>query len=456
MRVQLKRRPAAVRRGLIAASCALLGSAGARAQDAVVAAEGAQSDADSVDWLFDSALAYYHESGRVQAIEPVVNIRGAAGDGEILDFNLTYDSLSGASPNGALPSNKPQTFASPSGKSLSTAPHTYTTASGQISVVSAPIYTTLPGQLPVDPNYHDQRLAASGSWQIPWSRLTRSTFGGKVSYEHDFLSLGLNASIAHDFNQKNTTLSFGINDESDILRPIGGAPVPASDYALFEKTGHKSKNGAGALLGLTQVMNRRWLSELNLSVDRFTGYLDDPYKIISVLDSTGNTNGYLYEKRPDQRTRESIYLENRVAWTPASAALSLRYMTDDWHIRSQTAQLRMRWWFDSQHQYVEPTVRWYRQTAAGFYTPWISSTASPSLTYASADARLGAFHALTYGLKYAFKLDEALDQPGSEFSVRLEYYQQTFFDKLPAPAALQGLNLYPGLRAILLQVGLSY
>jgi len=441
---------------LIAASCALLGSPAIRAQDTVVVAEGAQSDAGPVDWLFDSALAYYHESGRVQAIEPVVNIRGATGDGEVLDFNLTYDSLSGASPNGALPSNKPQTFASPSGKSLSAVPHTYTTASGQIGVVSAPIYTTLPGQLPVDPRYHDQRLAASGSWEIPWSRLMRSTFGGKVSYEHDFLSLGLNASIAQDFNQKNTTLLFGINDESDILRPIGGAPVAASDYALFEKKGDKSKNGAGALLGLTQVMNRRWLSELNLSADRFTGYLNDPYKIISVLDNTGNTTGYLYEKRPDQRTRESIYLENRLAWSAASAALSLRYMTDDWHIRSQTAQLRVRWWIDSQQQYLEPTVRWYRQTAADFYTPWIASSASPSLTYASADARLGAFHALTYGLKYAFKLDEALDQPGSEFSIRLEYYQQTFFDKLPAPVALQGLNLYPGLRAILLQFGFSY
>jgi hypothetical protein len=26
------------------------------------------------DWSVDSALAYYHEDGRVQAIEPVVNI----------------------------------------------------------------------------------------------------------------------------------------------------------------------------------------------------------------------------------------------------------------------------------------------------------------------------------------------------------------------------------------------
>lgn len=454
--MQLKPKPGAIRRGLIAASCALLGASGARSQEATTPSDDADADSGQGNWVLDSAVAYYHENGRIQAIEPVVNFRGDDGDGHIGNLNLTYDSLSGSSPNGALPSNKAQTFASPSGKSLSAAPHTYTTASGQIALASAPIYTINPGQLPVDPNYHDQRLAIGGSWEMPWSRLTRSTFGAKLSFEHDFLSAGVNASIAHDFNQKNTTVSFGINDETDVLHPIGGAPVPASDYALFEKTGHKTKNGAGLLLGVTQVMSRTWLTEFNLSADRFTGYLNDPYKIISVLDGSGDTIGYLYEKRPGERTRKSAYLENRLGWDRASAGLSLRYMTDDWRVHSSTAQLRVRWWMSGRDQYFEPTLRWYRQTAADFYTPWIASSAGQTLTYASADTRLAAFHALTYGLKYAVKLDQELDQAGSEFSVRFEYYQQTIDRRAPAPTALQGLDLYPGLQAILFQVGFSY
>ena len=84
-----------------------------------------------------------------------------------------------------------------------------------------------------------------------------------MSYEDDFLSASLSASIERDFNQKNTTLSFGVNDENDLLHPIGGAPVPGSDYLLFEKSGHKSKNGVGALFGVTQVMNRRWIERLD-------------------------------------------------------------------------------------------------------------------------------------------------------------------------------------------------
>jgi hypothetical protein len=87
------------------------------------------------------------------------------------------------------------------------------------------------------------------------------------------------------------------------MHPIGGAPLPGSDYTLFAKSGAKTKDGAGVLLGLTQVMTRDWLTEFNLSVDRFKGYMNDPYKIISVIDTTGNTTGYQYESRPDERTR---------------------------------------------------------------------------------------------------------------------------------------------------------
>ena len=38
---------------------------------------------------------------------------------------------------------------------------------------------------------------------------------------------------------------------------------------------------------MTQVMTRTWLTQLNLSVDRFSGYLNDPYKLVSVMDAGG-------------------------------------------------------------------------------------------------------------------------------------------------------------------------
>jgi hypothetical protein len=422
----------------LAASCALLGASAAPAQEA----SGPQKEDGLLNRLlegvsFDSALAYYREDGRIQAIEPVVNLSKTFASGDVASLNITFDSLSGASPNGAVPSNVPQTFASPSGTSLATGRH---------------LYTIAPGRLPADPNYQDDRIAVAGEWQLPLSRLTHLNLGGKISGEDDFISATLSASIAQDFNERNTTLLLGINNEFDSLRPIGGAPVPDSDYAAFDKNGNKTKDGVGVLLGLTQVMTRHWLSELNLSWDRFHGYLNDPYKITSVLDTAGNTVAYVYENRPDERTRKSAYLENRVAWSNGSAGLALRYMQDDWGIHSDTAQAHVHFSFAGRQQYLEPSIRWYKQSAANFYTPWLT-VEKPPLGFQASDSRLGAFHAFTYGVKYAYKLSSNAGLAGSEFSVRLEYYQQIQDQRSATPVLLQNLDLYPGLKAILVQFG---
>ena len=92
-------------------------------------------------------------------------------------------------------------------------------------------------------------------------------------------------------HHNHTTLSFGFYNQYDSLHPVGNTPVPGSDFVSLVRTDGKSKDGVGALFGVTQVI-RTWLSEFNLSVDRFTGYLNDPYKITSIIDSAGNTTGY--------------------------------------------------------------------------------------------------------------------------------------------------------------------
>src|ERR1700678_868763 len=145
--MQLKPKPplpqaARVRRRLMAASCALLSAGAARSQQTTMARPGSGV---FEDWSVDSALAYYHEDGRIEAVEPVVDVAKTFADGRSLDFNVTFDALSGASPNGALPSRQAQTFSSPSGKPR----HQYTTG---------------PGQLPVDSDNHDDRIAVGGNW----------------------------------------------------------------------------------------------------------------------------------------------------------------------------------------------------------------------------------------------------------------------------------------------------
>ncbi|HEY6923562.1 MAG TPA: DUF3570 domain-containing protein, partial [Steroidobacteraceae bacterium] len=271
--MQLKSPPGPLRRRLIAASCALLSTSAARGQEVP---EGSFVGRLLKEWQLESALAYYHENGRVQAIEPVVSASHDYGDGGNVSLNFTFDSLSGSSPNGALPSRAVQTFASPSAQSFANPRR---------------LYSIAPGNLPADSSYSDARAAFGGSWTLPLERLTRLTLDGKLSIEDDFYSGTFAATIAHDFNDKNTTVSFGLSEEADAIKPVGNTPVPLSNFVAFAREGNQSKNGVAALLGVTQVMNRYWLAELNITADRFSGYLNDPYKIVSVLDAGGNTTG---------------------------------------------------------------------------------------------------------------------------------------------------------------------
>ena len=445
--MQLKKPGGAGPSALVAASCALLGTAPARA-DSSGLAEG--------DWLVDSALLYYQEDhNRVQAIEPVVSLSKDFGDDRTLALKLTYDSLSGGSPNGALPSNQPQTFASPSGTSLQAQtgdPVTFTTSSGRVvaQLEQVSLYTVAPGELPLDPTFHDQRAAVSINWQQRVGESARLSVGGDFSYEHDFASAAVNAAIARDFNNRNTTLSLGANFEDDRINPIGGAPEGGSDYTLLLKGGNESKTLVGGLLGVTQVLSRRWLAQLNFTYDRSNGYLTDPYKILSVIDTGGATTGYRFEIRPDVRTRKSVFLENKFAVGHDDVLdLSLRYMTDDWGIKSRTAELRYRWELGGD-MYIEPHVRYYSQSAADFYNLYLNSADSLP-EFMSADARLGKFNAATLGVKFGMELGG-----GGEFSLRLEGYEQQPQDVPAGFGELQGLDLNPGLKALMLQVGYRF
>jgi hypothetical protein len=430
---------------------------------AVLAATQAQATAPTAESTeFDSALLQYQENGgRISTTEAVVHVKWNHADGSTFGIGLTFDTLSGGSPNGALPSKAVQTFAKPSGTSLSTTTvntpvQTVTTASGRLvssgggSSTSGP-YTVAPGELPIDKSFKDMREAANLSWSYQLDPLTTHTLGAGYSHEADFQSMLFNTAVSHDFNDKNTTLSAGVNFEYDAIAPIGGAPVPMSEYKLFQKEGHKSKRVEDLLLGVSQVMGRRWITQVNLSLDKSNGYQNDPYKILSGLDDTGKLVDYLYEKRPEDRSRTSVYWGNKIALDHDSIDFSVRHMTDTWGITSKTVDLRYRWLF-TDGSYFEPQFRYYKQSAADFYRLYLPQVlqGAPLLAYASADPRLAQFNASTVGFKWATKLDRS-----TEFSLRAQTYVQRGNTPATVPTALQGLDLYPSLKTVLFQVGLK-
>ncbi len=442
--------------GLLAANVA---HAPAHAQDT-----GYSDSSDSNLSRMDTALLIYQEAGgRVRAIEPATTVTLHGSDDHILTFGLVADTLTGASPNGAAPSDKIQTFVTPL-KPPSSSSMTVTSASGGSTVIQVPPtpgqiaaaaygrqYTVAPNTLPVDAGFNDQRFAGNIGWSQPLGRWTKASIGAGYSTEHDFRAITGNVGLSQDFNGRNSTASVAFNYEYDTSSPYGGTPTPFTVMSPAMKGPSQSRTVADIVVGFTEVMSRNWLAQINYSYGLSDGYQNDPYRILSVVDAvTGEPNSYLYESRPNKRRRQSVYLDNKVDIGRNIFDVSARYFWDDWGVKSTTVDASDRFAITS-GLYIEPHVRWYRQTAANFYKPYlVSGQALPQ--YASSDTRLGKFSAWTYGATLGLRITHR-----SEVYIRGEYYQQTG-DSHPAGAfgQLANQDLFGAVKATSFMMGYAF
>ena len=425
--------------------------------DAASSSLDAGSDIGSGVTRVDSAVLLYQEAGsRVKAVEPVVSVALNASDGETLSLRYTADTLTGATPNGATPWSQPQTFTTPARAPSTTT--TVTGASGGAQLVTIPgsgtvvrQYTGAANQLPLDPGFRDQRNALDIGYATPWGPTARWSVGGGYSKERDFTSYSVNTGLSHDFNDHNTRLSAAVNFEFDNSSPLFGVPTAFTAMNGDRKGGAKSRTEEDFVVGVTQAMTRFWVMQLNYSYGVLSGYQTDPYRIISVIDpSSGAPVQYLYESRPNQRTRQSVYLANKLALGPTFADVSARLYHDDWGISSSTLEASDRIPLFSNF-YVEPGARYYHQSKADFFDNYLLSGA-PLPHYASSDSRLDAFSATTTSLQLGYEFAGR----SSELYLRYQDYRQTGASH-PAGAigTLANQHLFGGADATSVVVGLS-
>lgn len=428
-----RKKNASISATLATATCALLGTTPA-----------APVCAQELDrWDFDTSLLYYGEdNSRVQDASIGLLATRDFLDDRSLSLGLTVDALTGATPSGANTQPVAQTFTRPSGKS---------------------VYTTPANDLPLDDTFRDTRVALTANWQQPLGRMYSFNVGASASKEYDYTHVGFNARLARDFNNRNTTLSAGIALARDDIDAVGGAPTPLSPMLdvgdLSNRMDSESKDVFDVILGVTQVLGRNTVMQFNYSYSDASGYLTDPYKIISVVDGItgeivprtptpgvdGPSHQFLFEGRPDERVKQSFYGQVKHYMSGKVLDASYRYMTDDWDIESHTLDLRLRWPLGSE-RFLEPHLRYYTQSEADFYTVGIvDGQVLPA--YASSDYRLGNFDGITAGVKYGWKTGNDHD-----FSIRLELYQQR--GDIPANLLIgsqAGTVSYPDLDAVIAQ-----
>jgi len=414
------------------ASCALLQAT----------APAAQAESD---WDIDTAFLYYSETDRISVFEPVVTAAKEINDGEFLKFKAVYDVLTGSTPYGAIATTGPQTITKPSGNSN---------------------YTTPANEQPLNSSFRDTRVALGVDWTLPIDRLKKVTFGGNYSKEYDFDSLSASMTYAQDTSNKNQTYSIGLGFTSDTWDPVGGKN-PELTYMIDgnfdqgDKGGTDTKTTTDIMLGLTQVINRSTIMQFNLGISDSSGYLTDPYRFISVLQNDGklstslpgasaNAFPYLYEKRPDKRTRNTFFWRTVHHLNEDVINVSYRYFTDDWGVDSHTLDFRYRYELGG-HQYLQPHLRYYTQTNADFFVNYLLEGDVASTEFASADYRLSEFVGTTIGLKYGY-----ITGSNSEFTIRAELMNQTYTVKDAVLQEQQGLDISPDLDAVILQVGYNF
>ena len=89
-------------------------------------------------------------------------------------------------------------------------------------------------------------------------------------------------------------MSAGFAVARDSIEPVGGAPVPFTPMLeignLSNRDGDKDKDVVDVVVGISQVINPNLVVQANYSYSNSQGYLNNPYKLLSLVDPvTGDT-----------------------------------------------------------------------------------------------------------------------------------------------------------------------
>ena len=378
----------------------------APAQAADVPFAGSDDNAWSVD---GSWLAYTESDDRVAVRKTLVDLQ-RENDVHTIGVQLVHDTMSGASPTGALADETGQV--------------TYTGASGGEGIALGADQGDGTRAL-----FDDVRVQAGLVVESELDRALSVNYGAVVSQESDYDSFGGNVGVTRRSSDRVTTLDAGIAATFDSIyrSERDDTPEPLGDVADASSFEQGERSTVDALLGFGRVLNRRTVVQANLGLGVSSGYHSDPYKVISVVDERQRVIGALHDSRPDQRVRATLFgkMVHRLKDSARSVNLSYRLYGDDWGVVSHTLVARYRLPL-GERLFLEPHLRLYRQGAADFHVPFLSADergepVRPADGHASADYRLDGLAGTTLGVKAGLRVGARTD-----LRLRLERLEQRF------------------------------
>lgn len=310
---------------------------------------------------------YSEDDGRIRVVSKYVGVEKEVNAQLAIRLHGVYDSISGATPTGS-------------------------SLGGEDAVPLA--------------NLTDVRRAAVVDFD--WTHgVHKTSFQYAHSKESDFLSRGLSVYNTSEYNKRNTSLSYGVSYVDDEVNPV-----------FFDTL--EQKKSLDGYVGVSQVLDPNTVVSLNFTYSTFSGYLNDPYKEIlkniEILPELFLPLTFS-ENRPNERLRRIWFTNVKRFFPKFNGALDVdyRYFNDSWGIESHTFDLE---WYQNigERLIVRPSYRVYQQGGADFYFRNLDETSidpqnpSPdSGPYYSSDYRLAKLNTKSYGLKFVYKVTDAID-----------------------------------------------
>ena len=366
-------------------------------------------------WEIDTSFLYYSEADdRVSVAKFVAAVGGDVSDKDRVNIQVVLDTMSGSTPSGAVKG-------SGGGSTVTGA------SGGGGTAVSDPNAKALG-------KFDDTRLANSLTWTHAYKNNWSVDYNGAVSVENDYRSFSAAATVNKETAKKDYRFTLGLAGTHDEIFRVGAGstPVPLTQIADNRFAAEGERETVDLIAGVTHVINRRTIGQINLAFSKSSGYHSDPYKLFSVVDKATNipiADSSYYEKRPGDRQRISLTFKLNHHIYPSDNTLhaSYRYYTDDWGVDSHTFDFDYRFNFEDTN-YIEPRLRLYTQTKADFYQNQffvdVATVGDPSVNFPefiSADYRLDDLISITPGIRFGREVGT-----NGHLRGRLEYMYQSF------------------------------
>jgi uncharacterized protein DUF3570 len=244
----------------------------------------------------------------------------------------------------------------------------------------------------------DERRQKSGTVEYLHDKTTY-TASYMTSVERDYVSDTASFSLSQSMFGDLTTLTLGFANTHDRVGENNGT----ADKPVIAWLGHAlSRSYSG---GLSQILTKNLIAGVNLQVITDAGYLMNPYRMIRFVNNSAPGYGLGTQVYPDTHTSTAVQVQAKY-YLPYRAAVtgSYRYFTDTWGVVGNTYELdythpiENKWIFEGR-------VRYYKQSAASFYSDLFPFAGSQNFT--ARDQNLAALDNTTIGAKvtYAFLPD---------------------------------------------------